>query len=159
MKHVLRHRRGRQRGQALLEFAFVAPIFLILVFGIVDFGLGFKTYIAVTNAAREGSRFGAVGWPAGTYAADCNTSTADDTTIVARTCSALAASVDDVNNVSVVFEDRNGIPGIQTGDSIVVTMAYDYHFITPLGGIISAFSGGSIPGSVTLESTADMRLE
>ncbi len=148
-----------ERSQALLEFALVVPIFLILVFGIVDFGMGFKAYIAVTNATREGARFGAVGWPAGAYPGDCNSSGADDSTVVARTCSSLAANVNDVENVSVTYEERNAVTGIQTGDSVVVTMTYRYNFMTPLGAMLSTFSGGSVPDTVTMESTADMRLE
>ena len=142
-----------------MEFALVVPIFLILVMGIVDFGMGFKTSIMVTNAAREGARFGAVGWPAGSYPADCNDSATDDITVVGRTCSALAASVAKVQSVSVTYQERNGIPETQTGDSVVVSMRYKYDFITPLGSMLSTFTGGSIPATLTLESTTDMRLE
>lgn len=146
-----------------MEFALVVPIFLILVMGIVDFGMGFKTSITVTNAAREGARFGAVGWPAGSYPADCNDSATDDITVVGRTCSALGVSqatlTEKVQSVSVTYVERNGIPETQTGDSLVVSMTYKYDFITPLGSMLSTFTGGSIPATLTLESTTDMRLE
>ena len=159
LKTHTQKRSPRERGQALVEFALVVPIFLILVMGIVDFGMGFKTSIMVTNAAREGARFGAVGWPAGSYPADCNDSATDDITVVGRTCSALAASVAKVQSVSVTYVERNGIPETQTGDSVVVSMTYKYDFITPLGSMLSTFTGGSIPATLTLESTTDMRLE
>jgi Flp pilus assembly protein TadG len=159
MRRTLRRRGHGEAGQALLEFAVVVPIFLILIFGIVDFGMGFKAYIAVTNATREGARFGAVGWPAGAYPSDCNSSGDDDLTVVARTCSSLAANVSSVENVSVTYEERNAVTGIQTGDSVVVTMTYRYNFMTPLGAMLSTFTGGHIPDTVTMESTADMRLE
>ena len=42
-------------GAELIEFAIVAPILLLLIAGIVDFGMMFRTYEAVTNAAREGA--------------------------------------------------------------------------------------------------------
>jgi Flp pilus assembly protein TadG len=52
--------RRRSRGQALLEFALVLPIFLLIVFGIIDIG----RYVYLTNAfnegAREGARYGSV---------------------------------------------------------------------------------------------------
>jgi Flp pilus assembly protein TadG len=52
--------RRRQRGQALMEFALVLPIFLLIIFGIIDIG----RYVYVTNAfneaAREGARYGSV---------------------------------------------------------------------------------------------------
>jgi Flp pilus assembly protein TadG len=53
--------RGGQRGQALVEFALVLPLLLIVLFIAVDFGVGLTRWIAITNAAREGARLGAVG--------------------------------------------------------------------------------------------------
>jgi Flp pilus assembly protein TadG len=146
-----------ERGQALVEFVFVVPIFLALLLGIIDFGMGFKTYIEVTNATREGARFGALGWPEGAFPTDCGAG--DDLTVVGKTCGAVGGDLASVQNVSVVYQERNGVPGEQTGDSVVVTMSYDYVFITPLGGFIDFLTGGSMPGTLTLESTTDMRLE
>lgn len=51
-----RTQRG-ERGQSLVEFAITLPILLLLVLGTIDLGLGFRTYIALTNAAREGVRW------------------------------------------------------------------------------------------------------
>jgi len=48
----------RERGQSLVETAVVLPILLLLVAAIVDFGRAFDAYIILTNAAREGARFG-----------------------------------------------------------------------------------------------------
>ncbi|MBA2720202.1 MAG: pilus assembly protein [Chloroflexi bacterium] len=56
--HVRRRRKGR--GQALVEFALVFPLFALLLFGLIDLG----RYVYVTNAfnqaAREAARFGSV---------------------------------------------------------------------------------------------------
>ena len=46
-------------SQALVEFAFVLPVLLLLLVAIVDFGIVFYTQITVTNAAWEGARAGA----------------------------------------------------------------------------------------------------
>ncbi len=48
---------SRERGQSLVEFALTLPILLLLVLGTIDLGMGFRTYIALTNAAREGARW------------------------------------------------------------------------------------------------------
>ena len=53
-------RKRRERGQSLVETAVVFPILLLLLAAIIDFGRAFDTYIVLTNAAREGARFGAV---------------------------------------------------------------------------------------------------
>ena len=47
----------REDGQSMVELALVMPMLLLLVLGVVDLGLGFKTYIGLTNAAREGVRW------------------------------------------------------------------------------------------------------
>jgi hypothetical protein len=49
-----RHR--RQRSQAMTEFALVAPVLLLLTFGIIDFGRALYFYAAAGNAAREAAR-------------------------------------------------------------------------------------------------------
>ncbi len=49
-----------ERGQAMVEFALVAPILLALVFGIIQFGIAFNNYLTLTDAVRAGSRQGAV---------------------------------------------------------------------------------------------------
>ena len=47
-----------ERGANLAEFALVAPLLIFLVFGIVDLGRAFYGYVVITNAVREGARYG-----------------------------------------------------------------------------------------------------
>jgi hypothetical protein len=47
-----------EKGAELVEFAFVLPLLLFVVVGIIDFGFTFQRYEVVTNAAREGARIG-----------------------------------------------------------------------------------------------------
>jgi Flp pilus assembly protein TadG len=49
-------RRASERGAALVEFAMILPLLLVVIAGVVDFGLAFQRYEVVTNAAREGAR-------------------------------------------------------------------------------------------------------
>ncbi len=55
-----RNLRRSERGAALAEFAFVLPIFVILVFGIIQFGLALNQVQAYQAAAREGARVGSL---------------------------------------------------------------------------------------------------
>lgn len=50
----------RQEGTGVVEFALVAGILFMLLFGIWDFGRLFDAWLVTTNAAREGARYGAV---------------------------------------------------------------------------------------------------
>jgi len=49
-----------QKGQTMAEFVMIAPIFLLLVFGIIQFGVLFNNYVALTDAVRVGARQAAV---------------------------------------------------------------------------------------------------
>ncbi len=51
----MRRRRG-SRGAVAVEAALVTPILIVLVFGMIDFGMLFKDYLAVTSASRAGAR-------------------------------------------------------------------------------------------------------
>jgi Flp pilus assembly protein TadG len=44
----------------MVEFAFVAPLLFLLVFGIIEFGIAFNHSLTVTDAVRAGARQGAV---------------------------------------------------------------------------------------------------
>lgn len=58
------------RGASALEFALVIPVLLLLLFGIIEFGVIFQNQLALTHAAREGARMAAVGqWNATTVKA------------------------------------------------------------------------------------------
>jgi hypothetical protein len=48
------------RGQGLAEFALVLPVFLLVVFGIIDIGRVIWATDDITNAAREGARYASV---------------------------------------------------------------------------------------------------
>jgi Flp pilus assembly protein TadG len=43
-------------GVAAVEFALVVPIFLLLVFGIIEFGRALMVQQVLVNASREGAR-------------------------------------------------------------------------------------------------------
>ena len=143
--HTQKRSRG-ERGQALLEFAFVVPIFLVLLLGIVDFSWALRSWITVTNSAREGARLGAVG------------ATCDD--IQQRVVDTSAGLLTLANVPPPV--NCQGDPGT----NVEVTVSYEYSWITPLvpmvdtmlrlGGIVPA---DPLPGTLTMTSKTDMRLE
>jgi hypothetical protein len=58
---LLRHRRPASRGQALVEFALIVPLFIMVLTGIIVLGLIVFFNQQLSNAAREGARFAAIG--------------------------------------------------------------------------------------------------
>lgn len=49
-----------QTGQAIVEFALVLPLLLILIFGVMEFGILLYDKAVITNASREAARYGIV---------------------------------------------------------------------------------------------------
>ena len=57
---VLSTLRKSEKGQSLIEFAFVLPVLLLLVLGMLEYGWMLNAKISVTAAAREGARASSV---------------------------------------------------------------------------------------------------
>jgi Flp pilus assembly protein TadG len=60
---IAAHRRRRHpaaSGQSLVEFSLVLVPLMLLILGVVQFGLIFNSYVTMTNAAREGARSGTI---------------------------------------------------------------------------------------------------
>ncbi len=135
-----------QRGAELLEFALVMPLLLVLTAGIIDFGLLFRDYEVVTNAAREGARVAVL--PGYT-----------DADAVARANAYLVASgltPTDTPTVVPVPIPAGGA-GAPTFPGFQVTVQYDHQMLMlgPLMGLL----GGSFPTSLTVTGTSVMRGE
>ena len=139
------------RGQSLMEISLLLPVLLIIVFGIIDFGLGMRSYISLSNGVREGARFAALGNPAG-EPSDCDGIT--NTTVYGALCAATDGLDLDELEPDVTYPD-----GYASGNSVVVSADYSHNFVTPLGDLIGFVSGGSFPTAIELHSSTDMRIE
>ena len=154
LRLIRRQRKNGEKGQALVEFALLVPLFLILLFGIVDFGMGFYSWITVTNSAREGARVGAVHPPLDVASSPCFGKASLDQCIQDRVLDS-AGLADQATKMTVTVTNAEG----QSGESVVVKVDYDYDLITPLAGLVQFVSGDTIGPTLNLSSTADMRLE
>lgn len=132
--------RGRkgERGQSLVEFVLVLPLFLVLVLAAIDFGWALRSYIVATNSAREGARIGVFG--------------ESEDVIIAKVVSTSGALLTD-SNVQVI-----GAQG-KSGHQLEVKVSYSYNWITPLGGVLSILSGGTLPTPLPISTYANMRLD
>jgi Flp pilus assembly protein TadG len=57
-KHILRRFRKHTEGAVTIEFALIISVFLLLIAGILDFGHAWYMQQVITNASREGARYG-----------------------------------------------------------------------------------------------------
>jgi Flp pilus assembly protein TadG len=123
-----------EEGQGIVEFAFVLPLLLALVLGIVQFGIAFNNYLTITDATRVGARKAAVSRFLG------------DSGAAARTATYSAAPGLDPARLVV---DVTSTSWTTPGADVAVTATYPYS-IDILGWVIRA-------GSLT--STTHERLE
>lgn len=65
--------RNGQRGQSLVEFGILVPGFLVILFGLLEFGFLFSHHLTLQYATREGARVGAA-LGSGTPSAPCSAS-------------------------------------------------------------------------------------
>ena len=109
----------RRKGQASVEFALVATLFLLLVTGTFDLARAYLAYTVVSNVAREAARYGAVhrgepGWQTSAQQAGLNLAIGVDTGSLAFT--------------SVADRTING------QQFVAVSATYTFHSVTPLIG-------------------------
>jgi Flp pilus assembly protein TadG len=73
-------RRSRGRGQAVVEFALILPVFLMLTIGVVDMARVFTSYVELTNGVSSAALYGGNGgyfkWCSATGVIACKTGTA-----------------------------------------------------------------------------------
>jgi hypothetical protein len=56
---MARRRRATDEGASLVEFALILPLFMMLILGMISGGVAYNKKISITNAVREGARYGA----------------------------------------------------------------------------------------------------
>jgi Flp pilus assembly protein TadG len=119
--------RNGDRGASIVEFAIVAPVLFLLLFGIIDFGWAFSQNLDVRHAAREGARLAAVN--AGT-GADPD---ARLDALIGQIRSRSTELADDETEVFVTLADgpadANTSP-TDIGDSVVICMRYPLRSLT-----------------------------
>lgn len=134
-----RRRRG-ERAQTLVEFAIIAPLLMILIFGFIDAARLFQAWTTVQGAAREGARFGVTGQD------DCPVATDDRVACIQYWASQRGkALTNSATELTVAvrswdypdYEDppTEGNPGQQC-DALEVRVEYDFVPSTPLADSI-----------------------
>ena len=56
---MIRRRRDGERGQGLVEFSFIVPVFMLFLLGMLELGFAFDHLLTISYATREGARSGA----------------------------------------------------------------------------------------------------
>lgn len=139
--------REGEHGQSLVEFSLILPVFLLLLFTLVDFGRGYYTWLVVTNAAREGARAAAVQ----------SDVAAIDAKVYGSFCGSWPSTADCALDTAKFHPTYTNVQGTR-GSEASVSISYDFEFVTPIGNFLALVGGESI-SNPTIVSTSYMRLE
>jgi TadE-like protein len=137
--------RRRGRGQALVEFALVAPMFFFLIFAIVDFGRYVYYVQVLNNAAREGTRYAIVhGWqglpPSGPPAPGTSSPDPTGNNVKAAVRNYLVGVIGQSSgslSIAVCWQPKNGVGPACGGDNsrgspVQVTVDYSFRSAIPI---------------------------
>ena len=146
----------------MAEFAVVALIFLMIVFGIIEFGRLLYTHNALTDAARRGARFAVL--RAANHPCVTNVVIFGETNIDLATCAPLAGRQPLINrlgetNVVVTYAGMDPFAyGMNLGTATVTIKDYDFFLSIPLlrrtirmpayRTTLTAESAGDVPANI-----------
>ena len=136
MKLSHRRRHASEHAQTLAEFALIAPLFLLLVFGIIDFSRALQSYVTIEEAARDGARYGVTG------RIDCNgASPQNRENCIVQAVKDRTNSLDRASTITAQFRSWQfpsyADPATENNagdqcDALEVEVHYDYHPMTPI---------------------------
>jgi len=133
-------RKLNERGVAAAEFALLLPVLLMILFGIIEFGMIMYSRELITNASREGARAGIVQGPPKRTEGE----------IIAIATTYLAGT--GINTANVTFTVTG--EGLANPNTLTVTATYPYSFLIPY---IPTVVG--IPNPLTITAQTVMRHE
>lgn len=139
-------RRRARSGQAVVEFALVLPVLVLMVFGAIEFGRAYYDLHLLTNAARAGARVGSLPEK---VEGDVTDSVDDFLNAVGLSGGwTTTVSVEDPDGV----ERAGGLADALQGDRVQVTVTHN--FVVLSGSILPGFTG-----SIELDGSCVFRRE
>ena len=144
LEKVCRLCRRNRRGAAAVEFAVVAPLFFLLVFGMIEFGRMVMVQQIMTNASREGARVGVLDGVTETDVEGAVQNYLSTASVAGAETDVVA--IDDVTQMEKLFALSD------YGDAIKVTVTVPFDQVSWLPSPM--FLGGN-----TLSATTVMRRE
>lgn len=126
------------RGQALVEFAIVAPLVALFMVIAIDFGRAFFSYIQITNGAREALVLasGDISGPTNLTAMRARVLTEANEQDHAGEDSTIQVTVECHNPAGTVINCADATEGPGAGNTVTITVSRDFSLITPLAGAI-----------------------
>ncbi len=160
---TLRSSRRKSRGQALVEFAVVFPIFMVILTSLLYFGFLLYSKMSIINAAREGAHYGILLDPtdaafASKVSSQVQSAAGAGLNPSQVTTTVVGFTVDANHHVTTTTctWGASGSGACKAGDAVTVTATYPFANPVPmhlelLGNVII-----DLPSSINLSSTVQM---
>ena len=133
-----------QKGVAAIEFAIVLPLLMMIVFGIIEFGLLMYDKQVITNASREGARIGI---------SDVAVTDAEIEAVVANYVANNLITFGSPISPDTTIDPPGDRSGMGFGQDVTVTVTYNYDFL-----ILPGFAA-SLAGVQTVVSQTVMKIQ
>jgi len=138
--------RKSESGAAAIEFVLVFPVLLLVVFGIIGFGVIFAQKLALGNSAREAARYGVVGERTCLDIETQARSTAQTISmsgsavkVTAKVGTTEGSATAKCDTTSSADDAVKPCLGSATGSSIYVKLEYTSKLVIPLGIVKNSF--------------------
>jgi hypothetical protein len=157
-----------QGGQSAVELTLILPLLLVLVFLVFEVGRLFGSWLLVTNAAREGARYGAVQCvPANALGIPATCPSGTDPTASIKQRAQQTASFLVVQTATPCDASGNPVAPATScvsvqwsaDNSVIVTVAYQVKTLMPITGNVPFLGTINYPGYVPLAATSTMHAE
>ena len=125
--------KSNNRGQASVEFALILPILILLVMGILEFGLFFHSYVNISFASKEAARLAAL---------DAN---ASSQSIAASVQATMPATRNITITLTPAAPRTTGLP-------VTVSVSTQHTFMTPVISVLAPSNPYTISSSTTARS-------
>ena len=129
-------RAGKQGGSAMIEFAFIVPIYFLIIFGLVELGIVFAGYCGAAYATQVAVRYAIVHGASSPYA--CNSST-----LSALVAPYLWAAQKNSSAITSTWTPDNG-----TGSVVTVSITLTYNIGIPYSSLSTVKVGTSSQGTI-----------
>ena len=147
-RSILWNRKTASRGQTLVEFAIVFPLFWTVLMGLIEFSFGFQSVLSVGFAARNAAVIAAEAGNAST--ADCSILRSIESDVSAP------SSAQRITTVDIYWTDANG--AIQAGSTTTYTRDTSQAMSCPINGVAATLPyAGPSPNGYPYTSRCSVR--
>lgn len=148
-----------RHGQALVEFALILPVLMLILMSIIQLGFIFGAQIGLINGVREGARYGSLTPTTGANATTVGPAVQTYLTTTVLSTNVMGYNSSNLRSASVTYCGYQN-PGASTYSvRLTVSARYGHPLFIPLVGVILDGFDGTVDSALAITSTERFRVE